>query len=97
MCASVTCYCHCQLLVIHVKVNLSKTAHRLVARLFAEVFPDQVPPEHRGAHQDPVEGHAEHRHPVVEGGATMRTGQPLATEMILRLGQVRSSIALCEK
>ena len=69
-------------LVVHVKVYFSKAANRLVVSLFAELFPDQVPPQHRGDHQDPVEGHAEHRHPVVEGGAAVRTGQPLTSAMI---------------
>ena len=51
---------------------------------FAELFPDQVPPQHRGDDQDPVEGHAEHRHPVVEGGAAVRPGQPVAAVKVIR-------------
>ena len=73
-------------LVIHVKIYFCKAATRLVFRLFAELLPDQVPPEDRGGHQDPVEGHAEHRHPVVERGATVWTWQPLTAVMILRSG-----------
>ena len=73
----------CSGLVIHVKVYFSKAATRLVVSLFPELFPDQVPPQHRGGHQDPVEGHAEHRHPVVEGGAAVRTGEPVTSVMIM--------------
>ena len=76
-------FCLSTALVIHVKVYFSEAATRLVVSLFAELFPHQVPPEHRGGHQDPVEGHAEHRHPVVEGGAAVRTGQPLTAVMIV--------------
>ena len=89
-------FCLSTALVIHVKVYFSKAAISLVVSLFAELFPHQVPPEDRGGDQDPVEGHAEHRHPVVEGGAAVRTGQPLSTVMIVRSGQVRSSLLLAE-